>query len=554
MKLVLHIFRKDFRHLRFYLAGWLGLLIVAPVVVTLELRLQVFSIVLIGVLKIVLLALIVSSLVQSDSLVGSTAFWLSRPVSARQLLAAKSVFLAGTLIFPTLLVEVLILFFYGVTARDILRSIPETLFYTLVAVAILMVLAALTRSLLKMLAFGLVTVFVMALFAMVAVGIFSPFDGSAIDPMARMTLQSSKWIGFFLCLMVTAGIMVCVQYLTRRTKLNTILTLSALFPCILPMEFWTWDLVAAMRKPERTIVDPERFPARIDHQSLRFYQEASTSLRDKRMVLHGKIVVENHPPDLIVVPLKVVSHVSFGSGDLSFDSGDFGYSEWDVNKYENRQLRAGRFEPGASDLDDGRVEVLEEALGDVRLFANKYRLEPGYVPKFLEIPLEDYDRKAATGGKLSAKVDFLIQKLEITPLAMEEGARYRRGSDHAEVLEVTILGKRKKTMWISLKESSHRLLPHRPKSRWYVLRNRSRGEAILGDERNSNFFGVVPFLLPTVSSNNLRLNFSLVSIDPSYGPEWFEGAELFRIDITYLGAVSKSLRIQNLVMNRIPGP
>ena len=107
MKLVLHIFRKDFRHLRVYLAGWLGLLIVAPFVVTFEFRLQVFSIVLIAALKIVLLTLIISSLVHSDSLVGSRSFWLSRPVSPTQLLAAKLFFLAGTLIFPTLLVEVL---------------------------------------------------------------------------------------------------------------------------------------------------------------------------------------------------------------------------------------------------------------------------------------------------------------------------------------------------------------------------------------------------------------------------------------------------------------
>ena len=149
MKLVRHIIRKDFRHLRFYLAGWLGLLIVAPFVVTLEGPLEFFAIVFIGVLKIVLLALIVSSLVHSDSLVGSTSFWLSRPVSARQLLAAKSLFLASTLIFPTLLVEVLILLFHRVTAQDILRSIPEALLYTLLPIAILMVLAALTRSLLR---------------------------------------------------------------------------------------------------------------------------------------------------------------------------------------------------------------------------------------------------------------------------------------------------------------------------------------------------------------------------------------------------------------------
>ena len=548
MKLVLHIFRKDFRHLRVYLAGWLGLLIVAPFVGTLEFRLQLFSIVLIAVLKIVLLAMIVSSLVHSDSLVGSRSFWLSRPVSATQLLAAKSFFLAGTLILPTLLVEVVILLFNGVTAPDVVRSIPETLFYMLVAVAILMVLAALTRNLFQMLAFGLVAVVAMPLFAMVILVIFD-FDARLpVEPMARVTMENSRWIGFFLCLTVTAGIMVCVQYLTRRTKPNVILTLSALFPCILlPMQLWTWDLVAAVRKPQRTTVDPERIAARFDPQKLKFYRKPSTSLRDQRMVLHGNIVVESHPPDLIVVPVHVRSSASFGSGD-------FGYGDRDVNRYEERLLRSGAFEIWGSYLDDGRVEVMEKALGGVRLFASKYRLEPGYVPKFFEIPEEDYDRKLASVGKLSAQIDFLVQRIEITPLAMEVGARYRRGSDHAEVLDVTIQGKNRKTMDISLKESSHRLLPDRPKYWWYVLLNRSRGEALLGDDRNSNHFGRIPFVLPTVNSNNLRLHFTLVQIDPSYGPEWFEGAELFRIDMTYVGAVSKSLQMQNFVMNQIPGP
>ena len=548
MKLVLHIFRKDFRHLRVYLAGWLGLLIVAPFVVTLDFPMQYLSIVLIGSLKIVLMALIISRLVHDDSVVGSTSFWLSRPVSNWQLLAAKSFFLVGTLIFPTLLVEVLILLFYGVTVTDILRSFPETLFYTYVAVAILMVLAALTRNLLQMLAFGVVSVVAMILFALVILGISDSSLRLPIDPMARMSLQSSRWIGFFLCLTATAGIMVCVQYLTRRTKPNVILTLSALFLCILlPVQLWTWDLVAAVRKPEPTVVDPEGITARIDYQSLRFYQKASTSARDKRMVLHGKLVVENHPPDLIVVPVQVRSSASFGSGDL-------GYGDHDVNRYEDAQLRSEFFDTWGSDLDDGRVEVIEKALGGVRLFASKFRLEPGYVPKFFEISKEDYDRKLATVGKLSAQIDFLIQRIEITPLAMEVGARFRRGSDHTEVLDVTILGKGRKVMDISLRESSHKLLPDRPKNRWYVLRNRSRGEALLAGEHNSNIFGKVPFVLPTVSPNHLRLHFTLVQIDPSYGPEWFEDAELFRIDFTYLGSVSKKLQLQNFVMNRIPGP
>lgn len=546
MIMILHIVRKDLRHLRLYLAGWLGLLIVVCLVVRLGWGPGLSWIAVIGALKIALLALIVSKLVQEDSPVGSTSFWLSQPVSGRQLLAAKSIVLAVTLVIPTLLVEATFLLFSGVTAHDILRSIPETLIYTLFAVAILMMLAALTRSLSHMVTLGLFFSVSVIVFLLVKSEIFFG-NRLDIDPFTRMTLRSSQWIGFFLFFLALAAIVVCLQYLTRRTKLNAILALAGLLPCILTFELWTWDFVAALRRPERTVVDPEKLVARIDEQSLKFFPNASMPSRDRRLVLHGAIVVENHPADLMVVPLQVGSKVSFGSVGL----GHRGHWERDVNEYEDRQLDDMDFDYWDSKLDDGRVEAFEQALGGVRLLANEFRLETGYFPKFLEISQADYESEVASNGRLSAEVDLLIQRVEIVPLPMETGARYRRGSDHAEVLNVT---PDRKMMWIELKESRHRLVSKQPRNRWYVLRNRSRGEALLGDEMSSNSFGVARFALPTVSFNHLRLSFTLPLQDPSYGPEWFEGAELLRIDMTYLGVVSKSLRMENFVMNRIPGP
>ena len=341
--------------------------------------------------------------------------------------------------------------------------------------------------------------------------------------------------------------MVCLQFLTRRTKLNTFLALTGLLPCLLAFGMWDWDFVAALRRPERTVVDPERLVARIDEQSLKFYPKTPTPSRDRRVVLHGTIMVENHPPDLIFVPLQVGSKVSFGS--VGF--GHRGYWEHDVNEYEESQLHDMSFDFWDSKLDDGRIEAFEKALGGVRLLANEFRLESGYSPRFLEIPQADHESEVASNGRLSAKVDFLIQEIEVVPLPMEIGARYRRESDHAEVLKIT---NSRKIMWVELKESRHRLVSKRPRQRWYVLRNCSRREALLGDEISSNSFGVARFVLPTVSFNHLQLSFTLPLKDPSYGPEWFEDAELFRIDITYLGAVSKSIQMQNFVMNRIPGP
>ena len=117
MKLVWHIARKDFRSLWIYMAGWLSLVILMRVLVGIGPHLAgkataplfLFSTIW-PVLKLFLLALIISRLLQNDSSVGSTAFWLSRPVSGGRLLVSKSLFLVTTLILPTLLVEALFLF------------------------------------------------------------------------------------------------------------------------------------------------------------------------------------------------------------------------------------------------------------------------------------------------------------------------------------------------------------------------------------------------------------------------------------------------------------
>ncbi len=140
MNLTLHLIAKDSRrwHLLLPLVGWWGLVILQgflistfarlphqppPADMMLEVSITLLAW-LVALLKIALLVLIASQLVQQDSTAGSTAFWLSRPISGKRLLASKSLFLALTVILPALLAEVLLLLLHGVTLYDTVRSIP----------------------------------------------------------------------------------------------------------------------------------------------------------------------------------------------------------------------------------------------------------------------------------------------------------------------------------------------------------------------------------------------------------------------------------------------
>ncbi|MDE2965718.1 MAG: hypothetical protein OXU26_17560, partial [Acidobacteriota bacterium] len=140
MRPTLHIVSKDFRDLRLLLPlfGWWGLSILQVVLISVFGRIpgsppaiEMMSGVFLGglawllaALDFGLLVLIVSQLIQRDSTVGSTAFWLSRPVSGARLLAGKSLFLLLAVILPTVAAQFLTLLFNGVTLYDAFRSVP----------------------------------------------------------------------------------------------------------------------------------------------------------------------------------------------------------------------------------------------------------------------------------------------------------------------------------------------------------------------------------------------------------------------------------------------
>ena len=49
----------------------------------------------------------------------------------------------------------------------------------------------------------------------------------------------------------------------------------------------------------------------------------------------------------------------------------------------------------------------------------------------------------------------------------------------------------------------------------------------------------------------MRLNFSPPHDGPPIDPDWYDGAELIRVESRDLGWFSESIRLENLVMERI---
>lgn len=244
MSLTLHMVRKDFRRVRWILAIWYPILIAS---VVLDARIELFLdgrgpaqevgtpssaeldfavVVLIGLLVVffdlLMRAAIVSKLVHDDATVGSTAFWLSRPITGGTLLASKALLLALAMIPADIAVQM--------AATNHLSgspsTSPEVFLMPVVATAVFMMLAVLTPSLAGMAVLGGIIAgvtwgafLVLSWLAMPVVG-----GEGMVEVANRAVTRDSPW----LLLLGVCVAVICHQYLTRRTKRSLVIAFSGI--------------------------------------------------------------------------------------------------------------------------------------------------------------------------------------------------------------------------------------------------------------------------------------------------------------------------------------
>ena len=562
MNLTLNLAAWDLRYLRHYLVLWLSLVILqaglvgyAPQLSPLE-RGHVFSlsslVELVAVLKICLLAVIVAQLVQKDCTVGSTAFWLSRPVSRVQLLTGKVLFLVLAVILPSLLVEVGLLFVCGVTPYDALRSVPQIFFLALLAVALLMMLAAVTTSLARMIiAGGLALVGLPLLWFFVAgawrLFFFGPetlvSDNITVARPVPPPVYSTDVVGISLVLLVTAGAVMGFQYLTRRTTWSRIFLVAGVCLALLSMGYW--DRVLGTTPPglDKEILDPAQVEVRLERESLAFGSVRDPlslfGLRgDKTMVLKGNIALAPLPTDVAALPAQISASLVFPSEEALASHVSLSGYAFDVSSPE------GGFVMGE------RAALLSQILKGMTLLNPDGPVGLHYSELFA-LSKDLYDRHREVGMAYKARVDFLVQRNAITALRLEKGAGYDRGSDRVAIHSVDT--SYRGGLIVHLNEFGHRLMQDGRKHVTYLLINRSRRQA-LGGWDTGDSLSMSPHLssvFPMLRVRRFRLRFSSPRNGPPIDPDWYDEAELIRVESRDLGWFSKSIRLENLVMERI---
>ncbi|MBM3801753.1 MAG: hypothetical protein FJW26_05495 [Acidimicrobiia bacterium] len=159
MNRILHIARKDFCHLYPGVAGCYGLILTAAALFTLAARgiapvylhplaLEIYS-QLLATLYFIVSSVVLVRLVQADSLVSSTAFWLTRPISRPALLASKLLFAGSLLALAPALIEVATLVGNGLSLRNLTSHLFWILLRWLLLTLPMAALGSLSRSYVK---------------------------------------------------------------------------------------------------------------------------------------------------------------------------------------------------------------------------------------------------------------------------------------------------------------------------------------------------------------------------------------------------------------------
>ncbi|MFO1489161.1 MAG: ABC transporter permease [Verrucomicrobiota bacterium] len=153
MNLILHQFKTDWRHVRLTAAG-LWLLFGAELAVMLsdrlgyETRAALQTISFLGQLFIAFF--LITTVVQADPLVGTSAAWLTRPVRRRHLFWAKGLFLVVCVLLPKVLLVGVGWVLRGYSSALWLCAAGQTLLFSGTFVLLVAVLSSLTRNLARL--------------------------------------------------------------------------------------------------------------------------------------------------------------------------------------------------------------------------------------------------------------------------------------------------------------------------------------------------------------------------------------------------------------------
>ena len=558
MNLAWHVFKKDVRHLRGLLAAWVLLVAVQAGLsgsglassadnLAWEITFGIISF-LVPLLQSLVIFAVVPLLIQDEPLVGTTAFWFTRPIARRDLLQAKVLFCGGLLVLVPAVVELAVLAANQASPGQLLLAVPEILLNRLGTLLMVAALAVLTPNFARFVLYAvlLLVAFVVVYFVIYIATLF-------INPMLMMKMAREPSLtvsrSIVASLVGVAGYLAVVlhQYLRRRTKMSAALLGATLLATLAVTYVWPWNFMGPkIAAAAAADYDDSGVRVTLQSQKLNVSDEFRMSGKEsRRKNVSGCIRAEGGALGYELRPRIVKATFTFDDGFRTDEPGQgFSIVRGDWNRPSLEQALGGSRILGSPGL-------FGQAYENVELFSLKesdYKAhggQPGRLEAQVGVDVYQYVVKGTVPLKARERIDLGAEQAVITDV-LDEGASC------AVIL-------RERTLRLRFDRTAPAKTPYDKFSRnvLYVLRNPASGEAVLPNDDTDPDVGDVLGGAQRLSIHSIRLEYGGDDGHGNHGPRldaaWLAGAELVRVEAVKTDYFQKDLVADGLLLSKSGG-
>ena len=565
MRLLQHFVRVDARHFRGLIVVWVVLTIWSAVMVgssewgeeSAGRVLLIAAALLEFLVSVALMGILVARVVQQHSPVGTTAWWLTRPLDPRTLLGSRLLLIALLFVALPAICDAVVMAFFRMPAGQIALVLLEWSLIRAAVMVVLMSAAALTRTISGFLI--LVGACLLAAAALVNVAFLLAISNSSE---AVLRMSSELAVGLFtrrpdptavvLAWAVVLGtglLLLHTQYVRRSVRRAAAIGVTGVIAAALIGLAWPWPLLHAEPSAPQWAdqLDLSAPPQALyfDNGGRVFNDGSRLRTAYARMYLTGV-------PDGLFAMVRMTHGVLELDGRRLTGNGGRHFAT----------LPASEGDPGAV------TRALTQVLGVDQIGGGGSRRETAAIMTVMSGEVPTGTAAATFNGEFDIELREL-QQAAILPLAA--GASFQDGAYRLAIRNYREReGGPELTVRISRATSSFDRQPTQAYS--FYLRNRQTREALSGTLQDGlsvtrlpeqvvlgssaylytphGFFvqpGVIRF--PTPTNANLRSAVSKPVSDETTDTTWYRDAELVVIRTVDRGTVRRSLQITGLTFN-----
>ena len=565
-----HLVRTDLRRFRVLLAIWLLVAVCEAIFRGVRPLLAAdpspdMAVELLGTVFVVTrwlgMIVIAALVVQTHPLVGSDAFWMTRPIPWLSLLASKLVLLWTTFVAVPAACEMVLTVAYQVPAREIVPVVLQLVIFQTLWLGLIVAISSVTRNLarLALVAGSLLLGVILLLNIAIAMMMRQVAEGpKMIELSARAAGGTIGFVVFLVLTIAAVSAQIALQYRTRSVRTSVAagaLGVAGAFvvaiygpATVRPLPLPDW---AAREAAVQLIAETPRGEFRSYSEGAPWTQSGGWQIGAARATLRG-------------MEAGWRGSARLTDATIRFDDGT------NVSTAGNAHSAVV---PSAPAQGDGESGVVRDVLGVNRLLTMTSAPTTGATLPAIILTQAEYQRHLAAKGRYRGRFLVDLDRIAVAAaLPLQAGAMYR-GDRHRVVIDRIVPQAQAALVRIRRVTSVSIFDSEPPPEMTLYLRNRSRSEAVDGSAHGligaagasllPMLVGVSGFAAGPGSGFSVTTEFIRFPSYRWYGQpdpaieidtEWLSQAELVVVHTIPAGSVPRTLEIEGFEVAPAPSP